>query len=312
MPLDPEIATVLEKLKDMKPMDQMSVEELRASMVPVPMEARAAVGSVKDGATDAGIAIRAYQPVERKCDSLIVFFHGGGFVIGDLETHDHVCRDLCVASGCAVVAVDYRRAPEHRFPAATDDCLAAARWAAGAADRFGAAADRLVLAGDSAGATLAAVTAIRLRDEGGPRPSGQLLAYPVTDYHTPPTQSYLVNATGYSLTRNAMIRFWSDYLASEVDARHPHASPLRTDDLSGLPPAMVITAEFDPLRDEGDAYAERLARAGVPVTHCREDEVIHGFLRMSLVSRRARETFSQIGEWVRSLSPAQEADGRRE
>lgn len=301
MALDPEVADVLKLLVGMKPMERMTLAELRASMVPLPPEKRAPVGVVADLTTGDGTRLRSYAPVEKRPDKLIVYFHGGGFVIGDLETHDHLCRDLVNATGCAVVAVDYRRAPEFRFPVPADDCLAATRWIAVSADVLGLPTDRLILAGDSAGATLAAVTALRLRDEGSANIVGQILGYPVTDYHSPPTASYLANAESYSLTRNAMIRFWADYVISPEQAAHPHASPLRATDLSGLPPALVMTAEFDPLRDEGDAYAERLAAAGVPVTHRRYDGLIHGFLRMSLVSRRARQAFAEIGEWVATL-----------
>jgi acetyl esterase len=301
MSLDPEMAAVLEAIKGMKPMEEMSVDELRASMVPLPLEKRTVVASVDDRKIAGDLAIRVYQTFEPSGRSVILYFHGGGYVLGDLETHDHVCRDLCEAAGAAVVALDYRRAPEHKFPAALDDCLTAARCVSENASRLGLPDDRVILAGDSAGATLAAVTAIRLRDEGGPKPRGQIMAYPVTDYHSPGTRSYFDNGSGFSLTRNAMIRFWSDYLASETDASNPHASPLRATNLSGLPPALVMTAEFDPLRDEGDAYAEKLARHGVPVTHLRYDGMIHGFLRMSHVSERARSAFVEIGRWVRAL-----------
>ncbi len=301
MPLDPEIAAVLKLLEGMKPMERMTLAELRASMVPLPVEKRAPVAEVRDLATGAGMPLRLYVPAGAVPDKLIVYYHGGGFVIGDLETHDHLCRDLANACACAVVAVDYRRAPEFRFPVPPDDCLAATRWIAGAADMLGRATDRLILAGDSAGATLAAVTALRLRDEGGANAIGQILGYPVTDYHSPPTESYLANAAGYSLTRGAMIRFWADYVIDPEQAAHPHASPLRAETLSGLPPALVLTAEYDPLRDEGDAYAERLAASGVAVSHLRLDGMIHGFLRLSLASRRAREAFADIGRWVAAL-----------
>jgi len=232
---------------------------------------------------------------------LTVFFHGGGFVIGSLETHDHVCRDLRAQSGAAVLSVDYRLAPEHKFPAAPDDCLQAVRWAAEHAAALGVDPSRIVLAGDSAGATLAAVTALRLRDEGGPAVRAQVLVYPVTDYHTPPTRSYLENAEGYSLTRAAMIRFWADYLHdahNAQDALHPHASPLRAASLAGLPPALVLTAEYDPLRDEGEKYAHRLLDAGVPVTLWRHAGLIHGFFRMGLASVRAREALARTAAWI--------------
>lgn len=304
MSLDPEIAAVLETLRNAPPMDSMEIGALRANMAPVPLEARPPVGSVEDRILPDGLPIRIYQPTERRCMGLIVFFHGGGFVLGSIETHDHVARGFCSSAGSAVVSLEYRLAPEHRFPAATEDCLSAVRWARDNASSLGASPHRIVLAGDSAGGNLAAVTALRLRDEGYPQPSGQILAYPVTDYHTPPTRSYLDNATGYSLTRAAMIRFWRDYVSNEAQALHPHASPLRASDLSGLPPAFIMTAQFDPLRDEGEAYAAKLKDAGVPVALSRYDGLIHGFLRMAAVSAKARQAFAEIGTWVRDLPPS--------
>jgi acetyl esterase len=304
MSLDPEIAAVLETLRNAPPMDSMEIGALRANMAPVPLAARPPVGSVEDRILPDGLPIRIYQPAERRCMNLIVFFHGGGFVLGSIETHDPVARRFCSSAGCAVVSLEYRLAPEHRFPAATEDCLSAARWARDNASSLGASPHRIVLAGDSAGGNLAAVTTLRLRDEGYPQPSGQILAYPVTDYHTPPTRSYLDNATGYSLTRAAMIRFWRDYVSNEAQALHPHASPLRASDLSGLPPAFILTAQFDPLRDEGEAYAARLKDAGVPVALIRYEGLIHGFLRMAAVSAKARQAFAEIGTWVRDLRPS--------
>lgn len=299
--LDPVMATVLEQLKAFKPMEQMTLAEMRAFVAPMPIEKRPPVGSVEDIAIADGILARLYRPAGPRSDDLIIYFHGGGFVIGSIETHDHVARDLCRAASCTVLSVDYRLAPEHRFPAAPDDCLAAARWAAENAATLGISPQRIILSGDSAGANLAAVTALRLRDEGGQQAAGQVLVYPVTAYHIPPTPSYLANAKGYSLTRASMIRFWDDYVASEADTRHPHAAPLLAKNLSGLPPALVLTAEYDPLRDEGEAYAARLEEAGVPTKLVRHDGMIHGFLRMAAISERAAAAFADIAAWIRAL-----------
>ncbi|MFD1559527.1 alpha/beta hydrolase [Paraburkholderia silviterrae] len=230
---------------------------------------------------------------------MTVFFHGGGFVIGNLDTHDHVCRDLCAGSGAAVIAVDYRLAPEHRFPAAVNDSLEAVRWIGQRAEALSIDPARIVVAGDSAGGNLAAVTALRIRDEGGPALRAQALVYPVTDYHTPPTRSYIDNQSGYSLTRAAMIRFWNEYVANERGTRHLHACPLRAASLAGLPRTLVVTAEFDPLRDEGEAYANRLFDAGVPVTLWRYDGLIHGFFRMGLVCAKAKEGLLRSAAWIR-------------
>ncbi|BAO91887.1 alpha/beta hydrolase [Caballeronia cordobensis] len=307
MPLDPEVAVILSALESAPPMEGMSVAALRASLAYPPLERRTAVGEVIDLAVPLPgrvLAARLYRPQERHGEGVTVFFHGGGFVIGNLDTHDHVCRDLCAGSGAAVIALDYRLAPEHPFPAAVDDCLDAVQWIAQNADALSFDAARMIVAGDSAGGNLAAVTALRIRDEGGPRLRGQVLVYPVTGYHTPPTRSYIDNQSGYSLTRAAMIRFWRDYLVDERDSAHVHACPLLASSLTGLPPALVVTAEFDPLRDEGEAYAHRLLDAGVPVTLWRYEGLIHGFFRMGLACAKAREGLLRAAQWIRSAMNA--------
>jgi acetyl esterase len=230
-----------------------------------------------------------------------VCFHGSGFVLCSLDTHDGMCRNLCAGAGCVVASVDYRLAPEHKFPAGIEDCLYATRWAAAHAAELGANPMRIAVAGDSAGANMAAVTALRVRDEGGPTLCGQLLLYPVTDYHTPGTPSYEENAEGYGLTRDTMQWFWAHYLSDDSEGRHPHASPLRAPDLSGLPPALVITAEYDPLRDEGEFYAERLRTAGVPIALTRYDGVNHGFMFWVGVVDKAGVAMNEAGDWLRSV-----------
>ncbi len=211
-------------------------------------------------------------------------------------------RPLCRGAGCIVISVGYRLAPEHRFPAAPDDCLAATRWAAGHAAELGADPARLVVAGDSAGGNLAAVTALRIRDEGGPLLCGQLLIYPVAGYHTPPTPSYLANADGYLLTRAMMIWFWGHYLNHPDEAGDPYAAPLAAPDLAGLPPALVITAEFDPLRDEGERYAERLHAAGVPAVFSRYDGMIHGFLLLTDLFDEGRRALDEAITWLKLVT----------
>lgn len=290
-----------------KPLNELPVAEARRTTVmqaprsrrPVP------VASVADRAIPgpAGdLAIRVYTPEGLGPFPLVVYFHGGGFVVGSLASGDPTCRALCHGASCVVVSVEYRLAPEHKFPAATDDCLAATRWVAAHAAELNADQGRLVIAGESSGGNLAAVTALRVRDEGGPALRGQLLIYPVTDYHTPPTPSYLANANGYLLTREMMMWFWEHYLSYAGEANHPHAAPLRAPDLSGLPPALVITAEFDPLRDEGERYAERLQRAGVPAQLTRYDGMIHGFLLLSELFDEGRQAMEEAILWVRQLA----------
>jgi acetyl esterase len=219
-------------------------------------------------------------------------------VLCSLDTHDGMCRNLCAGAACVVASVDYRLAPEHKFPAGTDDCLAATRWAAAHAAELCADPARLAVAGDSAGANMAAVTALRVRDEGGPPLCGQLLLYPVTDYHTPGTPSYDENAEGYGLTRETMKWFWAHYLNDASEGAHPHASPLRTRDLSRLPPALVVTAEYDPLRDEGELYAEKLRAAGVPTALTRYGGVNHGFMFWVGVVDKAGAAMSEACLWL--------------
>jgi acetyl esterase len=204
------------------------------------------------------IGLRIYTPAGNGPFPLMMFFHGSGFVLCSLDTHDGMCRNLAAGIRCVVVSVDYRLAPEHKFPKGLDDCLAATRWAAANAVDLGFDPTLIMVAGDSAGGNMAAVTALRIRDEGGPKLCGQMLLYPVTDYHTLGTPSYAENADGYGLTRDTMEWFWEHYLANPVEAENPYASPLRARDLAGLPPAYVTSAEYDPLRDEAERYGERL------------------------------------------------------
>jgi len=222
------------------------------------------------------IPVRVYTPAGTGPFPVLVYFHGGGWVICNLDTHDRACRLLTTTVGCIVVSVDYRLAPEHPFPAAAEDCYAAAKYVASHAAEFGGDPARVAIGGDSAGGNLTAVVAQMARNKGGPKLVHQLLIYPVTDAAMD-TTSYRENAEGYFLTTEMMAWFWNHYVPSKADRSSPYASPLRASDLTGLPPATVLTAEFDPLRDEGEAYAARLHDAKVPVTAVRYDGMIHGF-----------------------------------
>jgi acetyl esterase len=229
---------------------------------------------------DGDVLVRVYTPAAAvgAPAPLLMWFHGGGWVIGDLETADGTCRALANRSGAVVVSVDYRLAPEHPFPAAADDALEAVLWAVEQAEVLGVDPTKVAVGGDSAGGNLAAVVAQRCRDEFGPALAFQLLVYPVTDL-TLSHPSMEENAEGYFLTRDTMVWFRSCYVG-ERDPRDPKVSPLFAQDLSGLPPALVITAEYDPLRDEGEAYAARLREAGVHAVVHRYEGQIHGFLSL--------------------------------
>lgn len=226
------------------------------------------------------VPLRIYRPLGDGPFPVLLWLHGGGFVLGDLESDDPLCRTLATEAGCVVVSVDYRLAPEHPFPAAPKDCYAALRWTAEHVDVFDGDPSNVAVGGGSAGGNLAAVTALQARDRDGPRVVHQLLVYPVTtdDYSLPSRREY---ATGYGLTADDMRWFDAHYVSDPFDAAHPYAYPLRAGDFTGLPPATVVTAEFDLLRDDGVRYARRLSEADVPVTHTNYDDMIHGFFGMT-------------------------------
>jgi acetyl esterase len=247
------------------------------------------VGDVNDQTfpgPDGEISIRIYTPQGNGPFPMLVFFHGGGWVIGDIESHDPVCRRLTNLTNCVVISVDYRLAPEHPFPAAPEDCYAALQWVATHASELRGDATKIAVGGDSAGGTLSAVVAHMARDRGGPPLAFQLLIYPATDMRMN-TPSIEENATGYLLTKEDMIWFSNHYLPSAEDKLHPLASPYLASNLSGLPPALIITAEYDPLRDEGENYGTRLKEAGVPVTVSRYNGAIHGFVGLIELGNQA-------------------------
>jgi acetyl esterase len=239
------------------------------------------VGSVNDDAVpvEGGeVPVRIYQPVGA-ARALIVYYHGGGWVIGALDEFDVLARQLVDRTGATVVLVDYRLAPEHRYPVAAEDSWAALVWIDDHLEELAGSRVPLIVAGDSAGGNLSAIVAQRAKAEGGPDISLQVLVYPVTDADLD-NASYTDPANQLLLSRDAMIWFWDHYAPDPEDRKNPDASPLRADDLSGLPPAVVLTAEHDPLRDEGEAYADKLRAAGVPVQHQRFDGQMHAFFTM--------------------------------
>jgi acetyl esterase len=246
------------------------------------------------------IPIRIYRPNGAGSGVLpaLVYYHGGGWVIGTIETLDATCRALANRAGCVVVSVDYRLAPEYKFPIPLDECFAATKWVADNAASIGVDDSRLAVGGDSAGGNLAAAVSLRARDEGGPALKMQLLVYPVTN-HDYGTASYAANGENYLLTTDMMRWFWDHYLRTAADGDNPLASPLRAKDLSGLPPAFVITAEFDPLRDEGEAYADKLTKAGVAVTQTRFAGQIHAFWQMPATFQQAYTAMDQAADELR-------------
>jgi acetyl esterase len=250
------------------------------------------------------IPARIYKPKAlRKTNGLapcLVFYHGGGWVIGDLDSHDVVCRKLAHEGELIVISIDYRLAPEHKFPAAVDDAITAVKWVASNAKEFGVDASRILVGGDSAGGNLAAVVALAARDGDGPKLAGQVLIYPATDFamnhpsHSEPGTSIL-------LTHSVIKWFCNHYLSDPADADHWQASPARAKTLGGLPPAYVLTAGGDPLRDEGDEYAERLKAAGVPVTYKHFPGQFHGFFTMGKLLPQANVAATDIANWMKAL-----------
>ncbi len=264
----------------------LTAEELRNRMqlgdaMPVEDVARTE-NRVIPGPDGNDLPIRIYwAEVTDEPRPVVVFFHGGGWVIGGIDSHDGQVREMVNRTGAVYVSVDYRLAPEARFPAAAEDCYAATHWVAANAAAIGADADRLGVAGDSAGGNLAAVVAQMARDRGGPAIAHQLLIYPCCDMDTDAWPSQTENGFDYFLTKESMDWFYDQYV-DPPDRNNPYASPIKAADLSGLPPAHVITAEFDPLRDEGEAYGARLQEAGVACEVHRYDGMFHGFFGMTL------------------------------
>ncbi len=304
--LDPQVAILLQMLVEMNapPTCEQTPEQARETI-----KSMAALGSppepiakVEDSAIPgpAGqIPVRVYTPEGEGPFPLLVYYHGGGWVIGDLDTHEGTCRSISNSAGCIVVSVDYRLAPECKFPAAVEDSYAALQWFAANATSMNGDPTRIAVGGDSAGGNIAAVVAILARDRNGPHLCHQLLIYPVTDVSRLDTDSYRQFAEGYMLTKADMAWFRDLYVRSPEDARSPLVSPVLADDLSRLPPALIITGEFDVLRDEGEAYASRLNEAGVPARHSRYSGMIHGFFSMEGVVGRARDAINEAAAALR-------------
>jgi acetyl esterase len=308
MPLDPQAQRVLELLASLglPPTHTVSPAQARINSKARPRAAGPEVSRVEEhliAGPGTEIPVRIYTPEGPGPFPVLVWFHGGGWVVGDLDAADPTARHLTVGAHCLTVSVDYRLAPETKFPGPAEDCYAAAVWAAQHAARFNGDPARIAVGGDSAGGNLAAAVSLMARDRSGPPLAFQLLVYPVTarDFDTP---SYVRNADGYLLTRDSMRWYWDHYLTDASEAANPYAAPLRAGDLGGLPAALVITAEFDPLCDEGEAYAQCLQQAGVPTICSRYAGMIHGFFGMSAALDKGQQALAEAAAALRQAFTA--------
>ena len=320
MPVDAKLQEILDAAKAAggPRLETMTVEQaraVRAAMVRrfVPMSEYASVEE-HDRKIIAGgreVGVRIYRAKNTATGGVpgtlpvVVFFHGGGFVMGTLDTHGPYCRALTAEAGVTVVSVDYRLAPEYKFPAGLEDCLAATEWVLEHVRELNGDEARVYVAGDSAGGTMAAVVSLILRDrrEAG-RLAGQILLYPVAGYYDPPTSSYLEMAEGYGLTRKGMEWLWGQYLNDTSDAKDFRAAPLKAESLAGLPRAFVVTAEYDVLRDEGQAYARRMQEEGVEVTHVFARGMNHSFacsIDEFPFLPQAKELLRRVAEWIAAV-----------
>jgi len=318
MAIDPQAQFVLDliiksgrpPLHTLTPAEARQVYRDTREVLQIPVPDVASVQDRKIPGPNGPIPIRYFRPKGSQAGDVLpvlVYFHGGGWVIGDLDTHDIICRLLGNHAGVAVISVDYRMGPEHKFPAAVEDAFAATRWVADQAGALGLDGSRIAVGGDSAGGNLSAVVTLLARDR-GPKLSYQLLIYPGTDM-TSDTESLKRFADGYMLTRDGMRWFMGHYLRGPADGEDWRASPLKAPDLSGLPPAHILTAGFDPLMDEGKAYADRLAAAGVPVNYRCYEGMIHGFFGMTGPIETARKAIAEAGLALRRAF-AGAAEGR--
>lgn len=306
--LDPQIEALLQQMEQqgMPPVHTLTPMKARESRNPVFIrlgglpEAVAHVENLTIPGQAGEIPIRIYTPQGRGPFPILVYFHGGGWVICNLDTHDSVCRSLANGASCIVVSVDYRLAPEHKFPAAVDDAYTATQWVAYSANLINGDSARITVGGDSAGGNLAAVVSLMAREKGGPSLMYQVLIYPVTNVSSFDTNSYREHGEGYILTKDSMEYYGGHYIGHEEELQNPYASPLLAQELSGLPPALVITAEFDVLTDEAEAFANRLKQAGVPVTYTCYEGMIHAFFSLAAVVGRARDAMDEVTAALRS------------
>lgn len=307
MPLDPVVRGILDFMatRDVPALETLSPQEARRLPFTQsgPPEPCARVENHVIPGPNGDVPLRVYTPAGERPFPVLVYFHGGGWVIGNLESHDSICRALTNAANCVTVAVEYGLAPEHKFPEPVDEAYAAIAYVAAHGAEFGADGRRLAVAGDSAGGNLAAVVSLMARERGGPAITAQALIYPVTNFDFT-TDSYRDNGAGYLLPETTMRWFWNHYLRGASDGSHEYASPLRAKDCTGLPQALVITAQYDVLRDEGEAYARRLKDAGVnTLLHC-YDGMPHNFFAMSGILPQGRAAIDEVAAFLRrTLQP---------
>ena len=315
MPLDPQVQALRERRarSAAPPLYEMTVERARAADL---ADIRSAagdpepVGQVTESTIPGPggeLTLRVYRPVGEGPHPALLYFFGGGWTLGTIDTCDALCRSLTNAVGCTTLSVGYRLAPEHPFPAAVEDCWSTARWVADHAESLGIDPARLAVGGDSAGGNLAAAVTLLGRERSGPALVHQLLVYPNTDYRAD-TPSRRENFDPLLFNHRSVDWYWGHYLSDVRDGDHPLASPLRAEDLAGLPPATVITAEYDPLRDEGESYAQRLRESGVPVSATRYPGMVHGFFAMSGVLDGGRAAVDQAARELRAAFAPTAAD----
>jgi len=300
--LHPALLARLQEVANGPAMQTLPVEVVRANLLArygsLPS---APVGSVEDRTVSGdrgGLRLRIYRPDLTGPHPVLVFIHGGGFVIGSIETHDALCRQLCVGGKVAVVSVEYALAPEHRFPAGLEDSICAVRWVAGHAHEFGGDARRIILGGDSAGANLAVAGTLQLLDQGEATITGLLLAYPVTDAPNLARPSYTERGTGFGLTADGMHWFFEHYIDRPDRAVDPLVAILRSQRLADLPATWLLTTEFDPLRDEGIEFAAKLEAAGVDLTHVHDSSANHGFLAWAGTNEPSRRALEAACAWI--------------
>ena len=306
MTLDPQAKALLDKIEqsDTPPYNTLPVQEARelydraSELAQGQPPAPQSVSALKIPGPASELDALLYRPDESGKLPVLIYFHGGGYTIGSLKSHDCVCRTLCVEAHCIVISLDYRLAPEHKYPAAVDDCFTATQWIANNIHSLGGDGQRIAVGGDSAGGNLAAVVCIKAREAGAPVLVHQLLIYPGTDMSCS-FPSHKTFGQGYRLTNELIDWFYQHYFEADSNKDSWLASPLNADDLSELPPAFVLSAGFDPLQDEDKAYADKLAQAGVPVKYSHYPGMLHGFIAMPGLFDKAREALSECAAELR-------------